>query len=257
MVHPFLISSCYTLLYIGSLYIFSVGRPKPGLVRNDPNVVLARCTGVVVASFLSYFLTKWLCNTNSLVFLNLKQITKYLFHVGILFLGPLYQTFFVEKMYKVPLKNLLFEIKDPVTWRNLVIGPLSEELMFRCAMVPLFEKLDYSWKEIILLAPLLFGFAHFHHSYELLLNYPGAYVIAMVQFLVQFFYTTIFGWYSTYVFLQTHSLWPTFLIHSFCNFMGLPVFYGKIGTKSQTTIYYILLITGLFLFAITWNLLYS
>ncbi|WBW72736.1 CAAX prenyl protease [Schizosaccharomyces osmophilus] len=257
MIHTFLVSTCYTCLYIGSLYIFAVGRPKPGLVRNNPNVVLARCIGVIIASFLSCFFTNWLCNINPLVSFDFKQTVKCLLHVGILFLGPLYQTIFIDKLYKDCIEYLFFEIRNLATWRNLVIGPLSEEVMFRCAMIPLFERANYSRKETILSAPFLFGFAHFHHSYELLLSYPGAYVIAMVQFLVQFFYTTLFGWYSTYVFLQTHSLWPTFLIHSFCNFMGLPVFYGRIGTTFQTTIYYTLLITGLFLFVITWNMFYS
>ncbi|EPX74611.1 CAA Xprenyl protease [Schizosaccharomyces octosporus yFS286] len=257
MVYPFLVSTCYTCLYIGSLYIFAVGRPKPGLVRNDPNVVLTRCIGVIIASFSSYLFTNWICGVNFFAFLKFRQTVKCLLHVGILFLGPLYQTIFIDKVYKNLLETVSFEIKNPATWRNLVIGPLSEEVMFRCSIIPLFEKANYSQKETILSAPLLFGFAHFHHSYEFLLSYPGAYVVAMIQFLVQFFYTTLFGWYSTYVFLNTHSIWPTFLIHSFCNFMGLPVFFGRLGTTFQTTMYYTLLITGLFLFVITWSMFYS
>jgi hypothetical protein len=40
--------------------------------------------------------------------------------------------------------------------------------------------------------------------------------------LVQLTYTTLFGWYAAYVFLRTGMLAPCFLVHAYCNAMGLP-----------------------------------
>lgn len=67
--------------------------------------------------------------------------------------------------------------------------------------------------------------AHLHHAYE---NYhrlgatSEAFKIAMFSSTFQFCYTTIFGWYASFVFLRTASIWPPILCHSFCNVMGFP-----------------------------------
>lgn len=42
----------------------------------------------------------------------------------------------------------------------------------------------------------------------------------------QFVYTTLFGWYASYLFLKTGHLAPPVLSHSFCNIMGFPDFSG-------------------------------
>ena len=43
-----------------------------------------------------------------------------------------------------------------------------------------------------------------------------------MQVAFQFTYTTIFGWFETLVFLRTRSLLAPVLVHSFCNWMGVP-----------------------------------
>ena len=40
--------------------------------------------------------------------------------------------------------------------------------------------------------------------------------------IAQFTYTTLFGAYASYCFVKIGSLWGIVLVHSFCNFMGLP-----------------------------------
>jgi prenyl protein peptidase len=47
---------------------------------------------------------------------------------------------------------------------------------------------------------------------------------ALFSSLFQFVYTTIFGWYASYLFLRLESLWPPVFVHSFCNIMGFPDF---------------------------------
>lgn len=78
--------------------------------------------------------------------------------------------------------------------------------------------------------------AHLHHAWE---NYHalGKTREGLIQVicgsLFQFTYTTIFGWYASYLFIKTGNLWPPVLCHSFCNIMGFPDFsritYNKQG----------------------------
>lgn len=56
---------------------------------------------------------------------------------------------------------------------------------------------------------------------------------ALLSSSFQFVYTTIFGWYASYLFLRTGSLIPPILCHSFCNIMGFPDFSG-ISHRSST-----------------------
>ena len=46
---------------------------------------------------------------------------------------------------------------------------------------------------------------------------------------MQFAYTTVFGWYATFVFLRTGSVWAVMVVHTFCNWMGLPRIWGRVG----------------------------
>lgn len=106
--------------------------------------------------------------------------------------------------------------------RNLVMAPVTEEFCFRACMAPLFLLQGYSKKQTIFLTPIMFGVAHIHHLLEIV-KFQGARLssaIAVVSF--QFLYTTLFGWYATYVFLSTGHLAAAVAVHSFCNWMGFP-----------------------------------
>lgn len=112
---------------------------------------------------------------------------------------------------------------------NITQGPFTEEVMFRSAMVPLHLLAHTSPGRIVFLAPLYFGIAHVHHFYEFGLTHPDTPAIAaLLRSLFQFGYTTIFGWYATFVYLRTGSLLSVVLIHSFCNWCGLPRFWGRV-----------------------------
>jgi prenyl protein peptidase len=57
---------------------------------------------------------------------------------------------------------------------------------------------------------------------------------ALLRSLFQLTYTTLFGGYATFVFMRTGSLLSVVLLHTFCNWMGLPRFWGRL--KSGETI---------------------
>jgi membrane protease YdiL (CAAX protease family) len=60
--------------------------------------------------------------------------------------------------------------------------------------------------------------------------------------MAQFTYTTLFGAYVSYIYIKSGSLLAIALVHSFCNFMGLPNVYpfliwNNVGSKKiQNTI---------------------
>lgn len=82
------------------------------------------------------------------------------------------------------------------------------------------------------IAPLFFGVAHGHHAYQFIFHdkVPVARVLLSVTF--QFVYTTLFGWYSAYLFIQTNSVLPPTIAHCFCNTMGFPDF-GSIPSSPR------------------------
>lgn len=50
----------------------------------------------------------------------------------------------------------------------------------------------------------------------------------MLRTLFQLTYTTLFGAYATFLYLRTGSLLAVVLVHAFCNWMGLPRFWGRV-----------------------------
>lgn len=121
-------------------------------------------------------------------------------------------------------------------------GPLTEELLFRSLLLPLaLLSLPSSRSpsltpspnlKVLLTTPLYFGIAHIHHLYEFTLTHPHTPLLpALAVTLFQFTYTTLFGWFAAFVFLRTGSLWSVVGCHAFCNWMGLPRVWGRVGAE--------------------------
>lgn len=103
-------------------------------------------------------------------------------------------------------------------------------MLFRSASVPLLLLAQTSNTTIVFLTPIIFGLAHVHHFYEFRITHPHTPVIAAVlRSALQFTYTTLFGGYATFVYLRTGSLLSVILVHTFCNWMGFPRFWGKVS----------------------------
>jgi hypothetical protein len=108
---------------------------------------------------------------------------------------------------------------------DLVVGPITEELCFRCALVPYLLTAGLSPLATTFLSPFFFGFAHVHHAYNQF-NIPIEHRLAtqriVVQTVFQFAYTSLFGAYCCYALIVTGSAAGPIWCHVFCNFMGLP-----------------------------------
>lgn len=62
-------------------------------------------------------------------------------------------------------------------------------------------------------------------------------------------YTTVFGWYATWVFCWTGKLLPAIAVHAFCNFMGVPPF-GEMVSARQGRVWVVLTVVGVAAFAL-------
>lgn len=71
--------------------------------------------------------------------------------------------------------------------------------------------------------PLFFGTCHLHHGWGMV-NTHGLSAQVVAVCLLQFAYTTLFGWYAAWVFLATGSILAAMAVHALCNVMGLPPF---------------------------------
>jgi len=119
----------------------------------------------------------------------------------------------------------------PNGWRTSVDNYLHDAAILRRRYV-----LPFSYAEI----------AHVHHAYEHHLHHSYPLGIILISSLVQFTYTTLFGWYASYIFLSTQTIWAPIVVHAFCNIMGLPRFFGQIPGVPlwKTYVYYLCLVLG-------------
>ena len=113
-------------------------------------------------------------------------------------------------------------------WRNFIIAPISEELVFRSIMIPALYfphypiyTQGYTITTILYLCPLFFSLVHLHHLYEKLRN-GQPFRNALLQVLIQATYTYIFGFMSTVLFTRTGNICSCILSHIICNIIGLP-----------------------------------
>lgn len=113
-------------------------------------------------------------------------------------------------------------LRDWKWWRNHVVAPFSEEFTFRACMLPMLLR-HYSHTQAVIVSPLFFGVAHFHHMVERIRK-GEAVLPSLLISLFQFTYTTIFGMYSALLFIRTGHFAAPFLVHAYCNFMGFPDF---------------------------------
>ena len=224
---------CIGMQFVGCLYVCTRGSPQD---RDDPRVIKQRFLRVGIASVIAPLLMlfssglaggrctqtepllRWFglwpssfahCCTSLLLPLLL---------TALLFLGPLTMhaldsSHSLRKRLQLAMgRSRGCELQIV---RNLLIGPLSEEWVFRACTCPLLYAAGLSEGSNVLLASLIFGAAHLHHR---LAGFSWAVVG------VQFSYTSLFGAYSSYLFLRTGQLIGPFFAHSFCNLMGLPDF---------------------------------
>lgn len=133
--------------------------------------------------------------------------------------------------------SITFNIDDNYC---IIQSPAAEEFIYRgCCIVPLLIDGTVSNWLIIAVTPLMFGAAHLHHAWHQISilsrqlspntasereNMRQMKRQVKLNTLVQFAYTTAFGWYASHLFLRTRSLWYPTIAHIICNTLGLPDF---------------------------------
>jgi len=108
-------------------------------------------------------------------------------------------------------------------------GPITEELVFRSTIIAVHLLARVSPTKLVFLTPLYFGIAHVHHLYETTLTHPHTPLAAiLLRTVVQFAYTSLFGFFAAFLLLRTGNVYACILAHSFCNAMGLPRVWGRL-----------------------------
>ncbi|KAI9371694.1 hypothetical protein BJX61DRAFT_14552 [Aspergillus egyptiacus] len=238
------ISVCLTLIYVLPFYVSPSTRPSATLSRDAPSVIRARIRAVTLSCIVCSLAVLWLIvakDEEASIFdalklmgwwpLSFTDIFRTFILTAILFTGPLFERGIAEGEWKEWLRGSRISetLRGWIGWRNYVAGPITEEVMFRSAIVPLHLLAKVDPGRLVFIAPLYFGIAHVHHLYEFRLTHPDTSIlVAVFRSVFQFGYTTVFGWYATFVYLRTGSLLSVILIHAFCNWCGLPRLWGRV-----------------------------
>lgn len=247
----------HTVLYVGVLYLSPSTRPRaivnPSDIErpNDPNYIRLRSRAVTFATIVSLLITlcvvknatglSWFAAQKEMGLWPKVGLWGWLKEVGIvmglvwwLFMGSLWEKFVVGEGWRwEELRRDWEKVRYTwAGWKNIVVGPVTEELVFRAGMVPLHVLAGRNFGSIVWTTPLFFGIAHIHHLYEFYLRNPTRLTLGILGALFQFVYTTMFGWFAVFVFLRTGCIWNVILVHSFCNFIGLPTV-GRIHNQHE------------------------
>lgn len=122
---------------------------------------------------------------------------------------------------------MLSVVSNISTWRNLIVAPLTEELVFRACMIPLLFCGGLSTYTAMFLCPILFSLAHLNHLLEHYAQMNFSLLKAAVAVGFQLGYTVVFGSYASFVFIRTGHLIAPLVCHIFCNYMGIPAVYSQ------------------------------
>lgn len=241
-----LLSAAYVFIYVIPFYLSAATRPSPTLTRDAPSSIRARTRAVTLSTILCCAITVAVLYKHDVsvfqVFkllglwpISLVDTARTMLLVAILFAGPIFEHGLVDGGWKgwVKLNGVHETLSSWIGYRNFVVGPVSEELVWRSFIVPLHVLAHFSGKQIVFLTPLYFGIAHLHHLYEFRITHPEVpLAVTILRSLFQFTYTSLFGFFATFVFLRTGNVYTCVLAHTFCNWMGLPRFYGRVGVEA-------------------------
>lgn len=257
------VSCLFPLLFSGTLYIWPGAFKLTDEERNTPVRIKQRWISVAITCVCSFLIClylyqpfpSYLAVLEDIGFrLNLVEQLVYsltsLLSILILFFGPLYAEA-TRKDQTKPFQHYIDiweDIKkgDLQTWRNVIIGPVAEEFVFRGCMCSLLLGAGWTPLATIVGSPLLFGLAHFHH---LAIKHPAEVVF-------QFAYTTLFGWIAAYYFVRTRYVLGAVLAHMFCNATGLPDL-SLIGRAPRPSLIIVTYVLGLVAFFFTAPILTS
>ena len=251
-----IISVAYAVAYVVPFYYSENLRISEHVSRNSPTSIKARSHAVFLTCVLCFAITVPLHSVTGPAtpgeFLHRMGLYPVLFTdtlrsmllVGILFIGPIFEQGLAEGNWRHWFRWRSFRAiiwDDWIGWRNLVVGPVSEEVLFRSLIISLFLAGWVRGSTIVFQAPLVFGVAHLHHLNEHIITHrrqgqsyfsavatPDIIIPGLVRTLFQLGFTTLFGMFVTFIFLRTGNVYSCILIHTFCNWLGLPRLWGRV-----------------------------
>ncbi|KAL1992923.1 hypothetical protein VTN49DRAFT_3679 [Thermomyces lanuginosus] len=238
-----ILSVLATLGYVAPFYLSKSTRPSPTLSRDAPSVIRSRIRIVTLTCIFSTVAALVIAVEKGDIAISeavrllgywpidLGDIVRSLFLVMILFAGPLFESGIADGDWKVWVRGqgLRETLQSWIGFRNFVAGPVTEEIIFRSVIISFHVLARISPERIVAYSPLYFGIAHGHHFYEFRLTHPETPVsAALFRSVFQFGYTTVFGWLAAFLYLRTGSLPAVILVHSFCNWCGLPRLWGRL-----------------------------
>lgn len=163
---------------------------------------------------------------------------------ALLFAGPLLMSW-LDRRPSGPKRGPLL---SPLAIRSYIAAPITEEAWFRCGLCSYLLLSGVSQARCIWLAPALFGASHLHHAADQVTHqgWPLRQALAVSAF--QFCYTSVFGWFAGFLLLRTGHMAAVVAVHSFCNFMGLPMF-GAVPSHKKATLLAATYLAGIAAFA--------
>ncbi|KAJ1780210.1 CAAX prenyl protease [Coemansia sp. RSA 1807] len=227
-------------MYVASIYLFMALFPTPLATihdRDHPHIMKQRMRGVTLATLVSLAATSivlWHWQS-----LDVRQIVSQLgldprtavpsvvvalVLMCVLFLGPLITSHLEGGCGWDVLKRVPSSLwNQPIYLRNYVVGPITEELVFRSCVVALWSASNLSMTMCVFVSPVIFGVAHVHRAVSLYVK-GDALGRILLSTLLQLLYTTVFGWIAAGLFVRTRSVMGPIVAHIFCNLQGLPDF---------------------------------
>ncbi|KAJ2785880.1 CAAX prenyl protease [Coemansia javaensis] len=243
-------SLAHGVLYVAAIYASTaLFRTEAASVhdRNHPQIIRRRMCGAGAATLLSLaasglLLRGWLAPAGAaeaLALLGLDprralpSVVVSLVLVGMLFLGPLVLDNLDGAFAWAALKRIPQSLYSrPEQARDYVVGPVTEELVFRSAVVALWAAAGMSPELCIFASPVIFGVAHVHRALSRYFSEGSPLGQVVLSTALQLAYTTVFGWIAAALLLRTHSVAGPIAAHVFCNVQGLPDT-GRIANHPQ------------------------
>ncbi|KAJ4459844.1 putative CAAX prenyl protease 2 [Paratrimastix pyriformis] len=234
----FLRSLALAVFYVASLYVWWIVCARNTLFGEEPDQIVRRFISVGVASVVSIAYVHGLLGID-LSFIGLLPRDWPSFLLGcllpllltaILFLGPLVQWYLLswEELFEdtTPIPSRVWKCLTNVYWlRFYIVAPLTEEIVYRGCLCALLHEAHIASPAANALVAMTFGavvfsLSHFHHFIER--SPTGEKLHTLPSLVAQLVITSIFGFYSTFLFLRTGYVAGPFLAHTFCNWMGFP-----------------------------------
>jgi prenyl protein peptidase len=85
---------------------------------------------------------------------------------------------YIRSFFQTIPASVLTSASNVSVWRNFIVAPVTEELVFRSCMIPLLLCAGFRINTAIFLCPVLFSLAHLNHFREMYIRHNRSYLRA-------------------------------------------------------------------------------